>query len=168
MSNLKDSHDERTPEDDDPAYENPVGKLPDPQAAGQSPVRQPFDFLASSLHTDAERREIERTLAYNALPDLRTEQMKVPLTILKAMRDSCAKMNAGARSLAEGKRNLRGRDAEYYQKTAEMYNRAVKVWTAELSLFMNELFEEMGTLLESEYPGVSDGFVEWLRAQIVS
>jgi hypothetical protein len=55
-------------------------------------------------------------------------------------------------------------EAAHFEAEVEMYDRAVTIWAAELGLFMQELREELATLLEQEFPKVSVDPAAELRA----
>jgi hypothetical protein len=88
MNNANQDDRNRIPKDDDPAYDNPVGKLPprtDDRNLAQ--VRQPFDLgSVTVMHSEGERLELERKWAEDIMPELRTREMRKPLQQLEALR----------------------------------------------------------------------------------
>lgn len=135
---------------DDPAYDNPIGKLP-------QRVKQPFDLDTTLLHSESERTQIEAELAASIMPEVRTREMKKPLQWLEALR----KWHAAADA-----RYQRTKDEKQEQLAAaemDMLDDCIVTWAVEVSLFLKDLRAELATHIEATYPDVSKGLARALR-----
>jgi hypothetical protein len=134
------------PEDDDPVYDNPIGRLPEKPTVPEH-TQQPFDFLLEGdLHSDAERKEFERRMAEDQLPAVRTlltKQAYKTLAAFRARREAAhlktCKHGASEQEVSEGEREM------------DMYDRAAEIWAAELGLFMEKLRGALAEQLLHEF-----------------
>lgn len=164
MMNPTDQNDrDRIPEDDDPAYDNPVGKLPPQTDDRAAKVRQPFDFdNVTVFHTESERENLLDDWWKEVLPEMRTREMKKTLATLEAFR----KQLRGIRE-----RDLFGKTDDAKQaraeKEREMYSEAIDIWVSEISLFMRDLRQELADLIEQKYPECGKNLAVALRSGLI-
>mgnify|MGYP001596891906 CR=1 FL=1 len=138
------------PEDSDPAYDNPVGKLPER-------VKQPFDLDTTLLHSEYEREQIDKELAESIMPEVRTREMKKSLQWLEALRKRLAAARSNQRYAKDEKK------IEYLETEMDMLNECAIVWAAEVSLFLKDLRLELANHIESNYPDCSRDLARALR-----
>ncbi len=141
---------DHVPEDDDPAYNNPVGKIP-------RRVRQPFDFDVTLLHSESEREQIKRELAEATMPEIHTRQMKKTSQWLDGLRRAAASVEMQL-GLAKNEKDI----ADLETKLT-MYDEAADLWAVEVTLFLKDLRLELADRIESKYPTFSQGLAQHLR-----
>lgn len=163
MANKNDDDRDHIPEDDDPAYHTPYGKLPDkPQSDGSAPAeraKQPFDFETTVMHTEAERRQYQLELAARHDAEMRTAEVKSALKWLESFRKGYDRNMA---YVDRSPKDPSKRDVA--QRAADMYNDCSCIWGDEIGMFIKELRQELADWVEQQYPDTCKSLAADLRS----
>lgn len=141
-----------SPEDDDPTYHTPYGKLPNSQQPTDDQPDGEFVTFAESLFSQEKRDDMSLAMMAHALKESQQTALRVPQHIYKKfMREAAQAQKQITRYKAEPDENS-AKNIAAFTELRKFYTAAACNLAVDLSIAINEILENMVLNAATEYP----------------
>lgn len=146
------------PDDDNPEYDNPLGRLPNgkPCPTDDTPDGTFVTFAAESLFSQDTRNEISLAMMAHALQSTQTSALRVPANIYKHFvkegKQAARMVRKYKEEAAANPDENTAKNLVTFTEMRKFYASAASDLAVDLSIAVNAILENMKQAAELEYP----------------